>query len=93
MSFKRTEDASKIDEILRNRTKSTGTVIQTAVQPERKKKVRERTRQYTFTMRPSVREKLTKLVDYDADFSADSAAGYLSELIENRFDEVFPSGD
>lgn len=39
-------------------------------------------------MRPSVREKLNVLAEYDDESSAVSAAGYLSELIEARYDEL-----
>ena len=87
MSFKRTDDGAKIDNILKNhsQTKQVGQVTPLV------EKVRERTKQYTFTMRPSVREKLTELAGYDIEFTSDSAASYLSELIEKRHSEVFGS--
>lgn len=50
-----------------------------------KKKVREKTKPYNFTMKPSVREKLDKLVEYDYESEALSAASYLSDMIEQRY--------
>jgi len=50
-----------------------------------KKKVREKTQPYNFTMKPSVREKLDKLVEYDYESEALSAASYLSDMIEQRY--------
>jgi hypothetical protein len=50
-----------------------------------KKKVREKTKPYNFTMKPSVREKLDKLVEYDYESEALSAAAYLSDMIEQRY--------
>lgn len=63
-----------------------GKVVQTRI--NRQKKVRETTKSYNFTLRPSVREKLNVLRDYDDMFDATSAAGYLSDLIENRYSEL-----
>ena len=65
---------------------SDGAVIQTPI--KRQKKVRETTKSYNFTLRPSVREKLNVLRDYDNMSDATSAAGYLSDLIENRYSEL-----
>lgn len=53
-----------------------------------KKKVREKTKPYNFTLKPSVREKLDKLVEYDYDSEALSAASYLSDMIEQRYDDL-----
>lgn len=53
-----------------------------------KKKVREKTKPYNFTLRPSVREKLDKLVEYDYDSDALSAASYLSDMIEQRYNDL-----
>lgn len=53
-----------------------------------KKPSAETTKPYNFTMKPSVREKLNKLVDYDGDFEATSAAGYISEFIEKRYRDL-----
>ena len=50
-----------------------------------KKKVHEKTKPYNFTMKPSVREKLDKLVEYDYESEALSAASYLSDMIEQRY--------
>lgn len=50
-----------------------------------KKKVREKTKPYNFTMKPSIREKLDKLVEYDHESDALSAASYLSDMIEQRY--------
>lgn len=36
-------------------------------------------------MKPSVREKLDKLVEYDYESEALSAASYLSDMIEQRY--------
>ena len=63
-----------------------GKVVQTRI--NRQKKVRETTKSYNFTLRPSVREKLNVLRDYDNMSDATSAAGYLSDLIENRYSEL-----
>ena len=63
-----------------------GKVVQTRI--NRQKKVRETTKSYNFTLRPSVREKLNVLRDYDDMSDATSAAGYLSDLIENRYSEL-----
>lgn len=63
-----------------------GKVVQTRI--NRQKKVRETTKSYNFTLRPSVREKLNVLRDYDDVSDATSAAGYLSDLIENRYSEL-----
>ena len=63
-----------------------GKVVQTRI--NRQKKVRETTKSYKFTLRPSVREKLNVLRDYDNMSDATSAAGYLSDLIENRYSEL-----
>ena len=63
-----------------------GKVVQTRI--NRPKKVRETTKSYNFTLRPSVREKLNVLRDYDDMSDATSAAGYLSDLIENRYSEL-----
>lgn len=63
-----------------------GKVFQTRI--NRQKKVRETTKSYNFTLRPSVREKLNVLRDYDDVSDATSAAGYLSDLIENRYSEL-----
>ena len=63
-----------------------GMVVQTRI--NRQKKVRETTKSYNFTLRPSVREKLNVLRDYDNMSDATSAAGYLSDLIENRYSEL-----
>ena len=87
MGFKRKQET--IGSVLeRNYEKkaSYGAVIQTTI--KRQKKVRETTKSYNFTMRPSVREKLNVLAEYDDESSAVSAAGYLSELIEARYDEL-----
>lgn len=63
-----------------------GKVVQTRI--NRQKKVRETTKSYNFTLRPSVREKLNVLRDYDDMSDATSASGYLSDLIENRYSEL-----
>ena len=86
MGFKRNNDT--IGTVLeQNRKKQQdGTVIQTRI--NRQKKVRETTKSYNFTLRPSVREKLNVLRDYDDMSDATSAAGYLSDLIENRYSEL-----
>lgn len=63
-----------------------GKVVQTRI--NRQKKVRETTKSYNFTLRPSVREKLNVLRDYDNMSDATSAAGYLSDLIENRYSKL-----
>ena len=86
MGFKRGTEA--IGSVLeRNRKKQ---LVENKTQPQAgfKKKEREVTKSYNFTMRPSVREKLNLLVDYDAEFESTSAAGYLSELIESRYHEL-----
>lgn len=54
----------------------------------RQKKVKEVTKSFNFTMRPSVRQKLNDLVDYDIEAKADSAASYLSEMVEKRHAEL-----
>ena len=41
-------------------------------------------------MKPSVRQKLDWLKDYDMDYSADSASSYISEFIERRYSELNP---
>ena len=94
MGFKRNNNDESIESILeRNREKQIdSTVVQTPVQhktiEQRKKKERETTKSFNFTMRPSVRQKLNDLVDYDPDSDALSAAGYLSDLIEKRHFEL-----
>lgn len=55
-----------------------------------KKKVKEITKPVNFTMKPSVRQKLDWLKDYDMDYSADSASSYISEFIERRYSELNP---
>lgn len=86
MGFKRNNDT--IGTVLeQNRKKQQdGKVVQTRI--NRQKKVRETTKSYNFTLRPSVREKLNVLRDYDNMSDATSAAGYLSDLIENRYSEL-----
>ena len=86
MGFKRNNDT--IGTVLeQNRKKQQdGMVVQTRI--NRQKKVRETTKSYNFTLRPSVREKLNVLRDYDNMSDATSAAGYLSDLIENRYSEL-----
>ena len=86
MGFKRNNDT--IGTVLeQNRKKQQdGMVVQTRI--NRQKKVRETTKSYNFTLRPSVREKLNVLRDYDDMSDATSAAGYLSDLIENRYSEL-----
>lgn len=88
MGFKRGNSNQSIESILeRNRKKQAEVkVVQTPVL--RKKKERETTKSFNFTMRPSVRQKLNELVDYDTESKADSAASYLSEMIEKRYDEL-----
>lgn len=91
MAFKRGNvigTDKSIESILeQNRKKQvSGNVKQTPIQ--RKKKEREVTKSFNFTMRPSVRQKLNDLVDYDTESRADSAASYLSEMIEKRYDEL-----
>lgn len=86
MGFKRNNDT--IGTVLeQNRKKQQEEkVVQTPI--NRQKKVRETTKSYNFTLRPSVREKLNVLRDYDDVSDATSAAGYLSDLIENRYSEL-----
>jgi hypothetical protein len=86
MGFKRNNDT--IGTVLeQNRKKQQDEkVFQTPI--NRQKKVRETTKSYNFTLRPSVREKLNVLRDYDDVSDATSAAGYLSDLIENRYSEL-----
>ena len=86
MGFKRNN--ATIGTVLeQNRKKQQdGMVVQTRI--NRQKKVRETTKSYNFTLRPSVREKLNVLRDYDNMSDATSAAGYLSDLIENRYSEL-----
>ena len=86
MGFKRNNDT--IGTVLeQNRKKQQDEkVFQTPI--NRQKKVRETTKSYNFTLRPSVREKLNVLRDYDDMSDATSAAGYLSDLIENRYSEL-----
>lgn len=86
MGFKRNNDT--IGTVLeQNRKKQQDEkVVQTPI--NRQKKVRETTKSYNFTLRPSVREKLNVLRDYDDVSDATSAAGYLSDLIENRYSEL-----
>ena len=86
MGFKRNN--ATIGTVLeQNRKKQQdGKVVQTRI--NRQKKVRETTKSYNFTLRPSVREKLNVLRDYDDMSDATSAAGYLSDLIENRYSEL-----
>ena len=86
MGFKRNN--ATIGTVLeQNRKKQQdGKVVQTRI--NRQKKVRETTKSYNFTLRPSVREKLNVLRDYDNMSDATSAAGYLSDLIENRYSEL-----
>lgn len=91
MGFKRGNsiDADKsIESILETNYKKqvSGDVKQTPI--HRKKKEREVTKSFNFTMRPSVRQKLNDLVDYDTESNADSAASYLSEMIEKRYDDL-----
>ena len=86
MGFKRNNDT--IGTVLeQNRKKQQdGMVVQTRI--NRQKKVRETTKSYNYTLRPAVREKLNVLRDYDDMSDATSAAGYLSDLIENRYSEL-----
>lgn len=89
MGFKRNNNA--IDSILEQNHKSqqvVATVASTNATIKRQKKVRETTRPYNFTLRPSVREKLNVLRDYDELSGSTSAAGYLSDLIEYRYAEL-----
>lgn len=91
MGFKRGNsiDVDKsIESILEKNYKkqNNGDVKQTPIR--RRKKERETTKSFNFTMRPSVRQKLNELVDYDVDSKADSAASYLSEMIEKRYADL-----
>ena len=89
MGFKRNNNES-IESILeRNREKREKNNLKVNQTPiGLKKKERETTKSYNFTMRPSVRQKLNELVDYDNESEALSAAGYLSDLIEKRHLEL-----
>ncbi len=86
MGFKRNNDTIGTVLFQNRKKQQDGKVVQTRI--NRQKKVRETTKSYNFTLRPSVREKLNVLRDYDDVSDATSAAGYLSDLIENRYSEL-----
>lgn len=90
MGFKRNNNDESIESILeRNREKREKENVKVNQTPiGLKKKEREVTKSYNFTMRPTVRQKLNELVDYDTESDALSAAGYLSDLIEKRYLEL-----
>ena len=77
MGFKRNDNIGSVLEQNHKMNSLTTSVV--------KKKVREKTRPYNFTMKPSVREKLDKLVEYDYESEALSAASYLSDMFEQRY--------
>ena len=85
MGFKKDNNLGNIGDILeKNHTKNSKKPIVL------KKKVKETTKPVNFTMKPSVRQKLDWLKDYDMDYSADSASSYISEFIERRYSELNP---
>lgn len=77
MGFKRNDNIGSVLEQNHKMNSVSSSVV--------KKKVREKTKPYNFTMKPSVREKLDKLVEYDYESEALSAASYLSDMIEQRY--------
>jgi len=81
MGFKRNDNIGSVLE--QNHKMNSLNILTTSVV---KKKVREKTKPYNFTMKPSVREKLDKLVEYDYESEALSAASYLSDMIEQRYE-------
>ena len=77
MGFKRNDNIGSVLEQNHKMNSVSSSVV--------KKKVCEKTKPYNFTMKPSVREKLDKLVEYDYESEALSAASYLSDMIEQRY--------
>lgn len=77
MGFKRNDNIGSVLE----QNHKMNSVVNSVV----KKKVREKTKPYNFTMKPSIREKLDKLVEYDHESESLSAASYLSDMIEQRY--------
>jgi hypothetical protein len=80
MGFKRNDNIGSVLEQNHKINNGDAVVLQ--------KKVREKTKPYNFTLKPSVREKLDKLVEYDYDSEALSAASYLSDMIEQRYNDL-----